>query len=216
MSWNLKPPASLEAFLEIAWLAGGLPFVGSDRGNAAHNLGGHVISDEVPPTKVTSGEAVVEFWRAAGPTLWFAKDHGFRPPFSAALSRFARGGGPRRAFRLAFNADWSVGVGHSPRSVPAQWLSRNAAHVRNGPNGERGCQRCDSSRLRQVHRTGNAAVPVSAVWSFGKPVGSTAIRRAWQAAWRTEPFTCTAALRHRPEVWTLSASQSDFGAHHAS
>ena len=77
MSWNLKPPASLEAFLEIASLAGGLPCFGSDGRSAAYNDGGHVISDEVPPTKVTSGEAVVEFWRAAGPTLWFAKDHGF-------------------------------------------------------------------------------------------------------------------------------------------
>ena len=44
MSWNLKPPASLEAFLEIASLAGGLPFVGSDGRSAAYNDGGHVIS----------------------------------------------------------------------------------------------------------------------------------------------------------------------------
>ncbi|UXN58502.1 DUF924 family protein [Phyllobacterium zundukense] len=77
MSWNLKPPASLEAFVEIASMAGGLPFVEADRGRAARNYADHATSDAVTPTKVISGEAVVEFWRAAGPTLWFAKDVDF-------------------------------------------------------------------------------------------------------------------------------------------
>ncbi|MBB3237330.1 DUF924 family protein [Phyllobacterium endophyticum] len=77
MSWKVKTPASPEAFLEIAWLAGGLPFAQADRGRTARNHAGHAISDSVNPTKVISGEAVVEFWRAAGPTLWFAKDADF-------------------------------------------------------------------------------------------------------------------------------------------
>ncbi|TXR49538.1 DUF924 family protein [Phyllobacterium endophyticum] len=77
MSWKVKTPASPEAFLEIAWLAGGLPFAKADRARTARNHAGHAISDAVTLTKVISGEAVVEFWRAAGPTLWFVKDADF-------------------------------------------------------------------------------------------------------------------------------------------
>ncbi len=77
MPWNLKTPASLEAFLEMASLVGGLPFIGSDRARAADNPGSDVISATVSTINATSGEAVVDFWRAAGPALWFAKDHDF-------------------------------------------------------------------------------------------------------------------------------------------
>ena len=36
-----------------------------------------MISATVSTINATSGEAVVDFWRAAGPALWFAKDHDF-------------------------------------------------------------------------------------------------------------------------------------------
>ena len=89
MSWkhewgpSLKTPASLESYLEIASLAGGLPVVGPDHGRAddsAENVGAF----RVPlPTTPSDSESVVDFWREAGPKLWFAKDGDFDRRFRA-------------------------------------------------------------------------------------------------------------------------------------
>ncbi|UXN63420.1 MULTISPECIES: DUF924 family protein [Phyllobacterium] len=84
MSWKhewaprLKMPASLETYLEIVSLAGGLPFVAPDHERTGDS------TDSAGPARVAlaESESVVEFWRAAGPGLWFAKDDDFDRRFT--------------------------------------------------------------------------------------------------------------------------------------
>ena len=85
--------------------------------------------------------SVVEFWREAGPSLWFAKDKDFDRRFRERLLVDARGGRARRTGRLAGDALRRAGADPPARPVSAQRLSRHAAHVcdrREGPRCGRG------------------------------------------------------------------------------
>jgi uncharacterized protein (DUF924 family) len=104
MAWThkwairLKDLGDREAFVQLASLAGEpLPRFDARPVSAAEGCEGPVsvgqADDLVPPPEA---QAVVEFWRAAGPNLWFAKDddfdRAFRDRFLSLHEAAARGG----------------------------------------------------------------------------------------------------------------------------
>ncbi len=93
-------------------------------------------------TPLPSPEAreVLKFWREAGPALWFAKDARIRRALSRTLPARPRSRGARRDAALAGHARRRAGAGHPARPVPAQCLSRHAAHVRHRRAGPQGGQ----------------------------------------------------------------------------
>jgi hypothetical protein len=93
----------------------------------------------IPAQVPAEAASVVEFWKAAGPKAWFAKDDDFdrrfRERFAGLYEQAARGeldswmDSAESALALILLLDQYA------RSIPPQFIPRHAAHVRNGPAG---------------------------------------------------------------------------------
>ena len=157
-----------------------------------------------------SAFSVVEFWREAGPSLWFAKDEEFDRRFRERLLS------THEAAARGDLDDWlrhghgRAGADPAARPVSAQRLSRHAAHVCDRREGARGSRGRNRRRSRPGGAEGSAAA---------SSICRSAIRRTpadqersvalARGAWRAGPVAREAAPRHHPPLRPLSASQSD-------